>query len=45
MHHRYFECNYGSLEIPWDKFFGSFHDGTAAADVKIKERRKKMMGN
>jgi len=44
MHHRYFECNYGSLEIPWDKFFGSFHDGTAAADVKIKERRKKMMG-
>jgi sterol desaturase/sphingolipid hydroxylase (fatty acid hydroxylase superfamily) len=28
MHHRYFECNYGNLEVPWDKVFGSFHDGT-----------------
>jgi sterol desaturase/sphingolipid hydroxylase (fatty acid hydroxylase superfamily) len=45
MHHRYFECNYGSLEIPWDKFFGSFHDGTVEADAHIKERRKRMMGN
>jgi sterol desaturase/sphingolipid hydroxylase (fatty acid hydroxylase superfamily) len=39
MHHRYFECNYGSLELPWDKWFGSFHDGTAASDAKIRERR------
>lgn len=44
MHHRYFECNYGSLEIPWDKVFGSFHDGTQAADDRIKKRRKRMMG-
>jgi lathosterol oxidase len=42
MHHRYFECNYGSLEMPWDKLFGSFHDGTEEADARIKERRKKM---
>ena len=42
MHHRYFECNYGSLEAPWDKFFGSFHDGTAEADTRIRERRKRM---
>ncbi|MGX9356823.1 sterol desaturase family protein [Roseobacteraceae bacterium S113] len=42
MHHRYFECNYGSLEMPWDKWFGSFHDGTAEADARIKERRKTM---
>ncbi len=28
LHHRYFECNYGSLSIPWDKLFGTFHDGT-----------------
>ena len=40
MHHRYFECNYGSLEIPWDKMFGSFHDGTPEANARIKERRK-----
>ena len=41
MHHRYFECNYGSLELPWDKWFGSFHDGTAASDARIRERRKR----
>ncbi|MEM6624987.1 MAG: sterol desaturase family protein, partial [Pseudomonadota bacterium] len=22
MHHRYFECNYGNLEMPWDRWFG-----------------------
>jgi len=44
MHHRYFECNYGSLEIPWDKLFGSFHDGTVEADERMKERRKRIMG-
>ena len=44
MHHRYFECNYGSLEMPWDKFFGSFHDGTDEANELMKERRKRMMG-
>ena len=43
MHHRYFECNYGNLEVPWDKVFGSFHDGTEAAHEKMKERRKKIM--
>jgi len=43
MHHRYFECNYGSLEIPWDKWFGSFHNGTLQADKAIKERRKRIM--
>lgn len=43
MHHRYFECNYGSLDIPWDKLFGSFHDGTAASNDRIKERRKRLI--
>ncbi|MGI9371184.1 MAG: sterol desaturase family protein [Hyphomicrobiales bacterium] len=45
MHHRYFECNYGNLEVPWDKWFGSFHDGTEESDEKIKERRRKMAQN
>ena len=45
MHHRYFECNYGNLEVPWDKVFGSFHDGTDASHEKFKERRKRLMGN
>ena len=44
MHHRYFECNYGSLEVPWDKAFGSFHDGTLEADDRIKERRRRTSG-
>lgn len=40
MHHRYFECNYGSLDVPWDKFFGSFHDGTDMAHQQMKDRRR-----
>ncbi len=39
MHHRYFECNYGSLEIPWDKWFGSMHDGTPESHERMKKRR------
>jgi lathosterol oxidase len=42
LHHRYFDCNYGSYETPWDKIFGSFHDGTAEGDQLIKERRRRM---
>ena len=38
MHHRYFECNYGNLEVPWDKWFGSFHDGTVEAHTRMKAR-------
>ena len=45
MHHRYFECNYGSLEIPWDKWLGSFHDGTIEANKKMQERRNNITGN
>lgn len=44
LHHRYFECNYGNAEVPWDKLFGSFHDGTPEANAMVKERRRKMMG-
>ena len=40
MHHRYFDCNYGNLEMPWDKWFGSFHDGTSASHEAFKERKK-----
>lgn len=43
MHHRYFECNYGNLEVPWDKWFGSFHDGTADAHERMKARRIALM--
>ena len=42
LHHRYFECNYGNQEMPWDRWFGTFHDGTDAATVAVRERRRKM---
>ena len=40
IHHRYFEVNYGNLDVPWDKLFGSFHDGTEAGKARMKERLK-----
>ena len=39
LHHRYFEVNYGNLQMPWDKWFGSFHDGTAEAHERMKCRQ------
>ena len=38
LHHRYFECNYGSVDFPLDAWFGTFHDGTAEARKRLKER-------
>ncbi|MCP9482459.1 sterol desaturase family protein [Shimia sp. CNT1-13L.2] len=38
LHHRYFEVNYGTLEVPWDKLFGTFHDGSAKAKEMMRER-------
>lgn len=40
MHHRYFEVNYGNLEMPWDKWFGTFHNGTPEAHDAMKDRRQ-----
>jgi len=40
MHHRFFECNYGGLEIPWDRWMGSFHDGTEESHRQFLQRRK-----
>ena len=42
LHHRYFECNYGTVEMPWDRWFGSFHDGSEADTVKTRARKKQM---
>jgi lathosterol oxidase len=40
MHHRYFEVNYGTLEVPWDKFFRTFHDGSDEAGQRMRQRLK-----
>ncbi len=44
LHHRYFECNYGNREFPLDVWFGTYHDGSAEATVRIRERRRRMHG-
>ena len=36
LHHRYFDCNYGTDVMPWDKWFGSFHDGTPEATASVR---------
>lgn len=38
LHHKYFEVNYADGLIPIDKWLGTFHDGTAEADERMKER-------
>jgi sterol desaturase/sphingolipid hydroxylase (fatty acid hydroxylase superfamily) len=45
LHHRYFECNYGTSVVPWDRWFGSFHDGTAEATQRLNQRRYAMDSN
>ena len=41
LHHRYFECNYGDEDMPWDRWFGSFHDGTPEATRRVWEQAKR----
>ena len=42
LHHRYFECNYGNQEMPWDRWFGTFHNGTDEATQDTRARKKRM---
>ena len=42
LHHRYFECNYGTSEIPFDKWFGTFHDGSATATTRTRAHKTQM---
>lgn len=44
LHHKYFECNYGTAEMPWDVVFGSFHDGSEEATKETRQRKKRMYG-
>ena len=39
LHHRYFEVNYGGDgSIPIDKWFGTYHDGSAEAEARMNRR-------
>lgn len=42
LHHRYFECNYGTSEMPWDRWFGTFHDGSSEATMTTRARKTRM---
>lgn len=42
LHHRYYECNYGNQEMPWDRWFGTFHDGTPEGTAETRARKKRM---
>ena len=39
LHHCYLDCNYGTADVPLDKWFGSFHDGTPQAIKEMRMRR------
>ncbi|MEM7224509.1 MAG: sterol desaturase family protein [Pseudomonadota bacterium] len=42
LHHRYFDCNYGTAEMPCDKALGSFHDGSDEATRAVRQRKRRM---
>jgi sterol desaturase/sphingolipid hydroxylase (fatty acid hydroxylase superfamily) len=41
LHHKYFEVNYADGLIPFDKWLGTWHDGTAEGEVAMNARWKK----
>lgn len=45
LHHRYYECNYGNQEMPWDRWFGTFHDGSDDGTQTTRTRKKTMHRN
>jgi len=42
LHHKYFECNYGTVDAPWDKWFGSVHSGSDEDTIRTQQRRRQM---
>ena len=40
LHHKYFEVNYADGLIPFDKWFGTWHDGTPEGDAQMQARRR-----
>ena len=47
LHHKYFEVNYSDGLVPFDSWFGTFHDGTKAGEARMDARfeRKKAKAN
>jgi sterol desaturase/sphingolipid hydroxylase (fatty acid hydroxylase superfamily) len=38
LHHKYFEVNYGDALIPLDRWFGTWHDGSAEGEARMQQR-------
>ena len=38
LHHKYFEVNYSAGAVPFDRWFGSFHEGSPEARARMKQR-------
>ena len=38
LHHRYFECNYGENDMPFDMWFGTYHDGSTKAHMAMRQK-------
>lgn len=38
LHHKYFEVNYGDGLIPFDRWFGTFHDGSPEGEARMRAR-------
>ncbi len=34
--------NYGNREMPWDRWFGTFHDGGDKATQTTRDQKRKM---
>ncbi len=41
LHHRFFDCNYGTYETPWDQWFGTFHDGTEDGPIPVQQGNRR----
>ncbi len=44
LHHRYFECNYGTYEMPVDLWTGNYSDGTRGSVEKVRVRKRQIFG-
>ena len=40
LHHRYFECNYGTVTVPFDRLFGSLHDGSPESYERMRRKQR-----
>ena len=41
LHHKYFDCNYGNVDVPLDVWFGTDHDGSREATEKLRIKKQK----